>query len=155
MGGGSVLTLAGEAIRLWAVQHIGTISRTRSDRLGPLITTGPFALVRNPLYIGNILIWVGFSITARLLWMVPVVMILLALEYDAIVQWEEQLLEANRGAEYRDYCSQVPRWIPVLRKNRGDRGAHALSWAETFFSERGTLIAIAVGYILLWVKAKF
>src|SRR3954470_18793655 len=48
---GAVLTLAGEAVRLWAVHHIGTISRTRSDRLGPLVTTGPFGLMRNPLYL--------------------------------------------------------------------------------------------------------
>src|SRR4051812_3095075 len=36
-----VLTL-GELIRMWAVHHIGAISRTRSERLGPLIDTGPF-----------------------------------------------------------------------------------------------------------------
>ena len=49
-----------------AVHHIGVISRTRSDRLGPLVASGPFALVRNPLYLGNIALWVGFALTARL-----------------------------------------------------------------------------------------
>src|SRR5207237_2659474 len=49
---GAVLVAAGEWIRLWAVRHIGVISRTRSDRVGPLVSTGPFAHVRNPLYIG-------------------------------------------------------------------------------------------------------
>src|SRR5262245_26837877 len=90
-GAGAILIAAGEGTRLWAVRHIGAISRTRSDRLGPLIATGPFGLVRNPLYIGNILLWVGFAVTARLVWMAPVVLILLGLEYHAIVQWEEQL----------------------------------------------------------------
>ena len=51
---GVAVTALGEALRLWGVHHIGAISRTRSDRLGPLIDTGPFALVRNPLYVGNI-----------------------------------------------------------------------------------------------------
>lgn len=153
---GAVLTLVGEGIRLEAVRHIGTISRTRSDRLGPLITSGPFGLVRNPLYIGNILLWVGFAITARLLWMAPLVLVLLALEYHAIVMWEEQLLLARRGDEYREYCAQVRRWFPVKRKNRRDRGDRSdfFSWPETLFSERGTLIAIAVGYILLWLKTQ-
>jgi protein-S-isoprenylcysteine O-methyltransferase Ste14 len=156
IAGGAVLTAAGEAVRLWAVHHIGTISRTRSDRLGPLIRSGPFAWVRNPLYLGNILIWVGFAITARLVWMAPLVLILLAFEYHAIVGWEEHLLETKRGAEYRDYCQEVPRWIPrkrAIRRERDTREPGAFSWAETFFSERGTFIAIAAGYLLLWVKS--
>jgi protein-S-isoprenylcysteine O-methyltransferase Ste14 len=157
---GAVLTLLGEAIRLWAVRHIGTISRTRSDRLGPLVTAGPFGLVRNPLYIGNILLWVGFAVTARLVWMAPVVLVLLALEYHAIVKWEEELLLAQRGEDYRAYCAQVPRWIPGAakrrnRRERGERRKRSFSWPETLFSERGTLIAIAGGYVLLWLKTYF
>ena len=64
---GLTLILAGESLRLWSVHHIGAISRTRSDRLGPLISTGPFAVVRNPLYLGNIALWTGFALTAQLL----------------------------------------------------------------------------------------
>ena len=58
MTGVAVVVFA-EALRLWGVHHIGVISRTRSDRLGPLVASGPFALVRNPLYLGNIMLWVG------------------------------------------------------------------------------------------------
>src|SRR5436189_2811213 len=47
---GAAVVAAGEGIRLWAVHHIGAISRTRSDRLGPLVASGPFSYVRNPLY---------------------------------------------------------------------------------------------------------
>ena len=73
------LTAAGELIRLWSVRHIGVISRTRSERLGPLIDTGPFAHVRNPLYIANVLLWVGFAVTAGLLWLAPIVVAVLGL----------------------------------------------------------------------------
>src|SRR5881409_624419 len=83
---GVLLTLSGEAIRLWGVQHIGVISRTRTNRLGPLVDTGPFAYVRNPLYIGNILLWVGFAVTAGLLWLAPVAFALLGAEYHWIVK---------------------------------------------------------------------
>jgi protein-S-isoprenylcysteine O-methyltransferase Ste14 len=170
IGGGVVLTALGETIRLWAVHHIGVISRTRSDRLGPLIDSGPFGLVRNPLYIGNILLWVGFALTARLLWLAPIVLALLAVEYHAIVRWEEQLLESRLGEAYRAYAARVPRWLPILeRRARGARrkdrfaphlgssasSAFGFSWRETFFSERGTLMAIAAGYVLLWLKARF
>ena len=161
---GVLLTVSGEMLRLWGVHHIGVISRTRSDRLGPLISTGPFAIVRNPLYVGNILLWVGFALTARLPWLAPLVVILLGLEYHAIVRWEEQLLEARLGDSYRAYARRVNRWLPtrVFRKDLSAApavaapGAVAIrpySWRETLFSERGTLIAIAAGYTLLWVKS--
>ncbi len=168
---GVALTAAGEAVRLWGVHHIGVISRTRSDRVGPLIDTGPFAHVRNPLYVGNILLWVGFAITARLLWLAPIVFVLLALEYHWIVRWEEGLLVSRLGDAYRAYLQEVPRWWPRL-----DRTAHRSedrvsptpppsadidtrpprsNLGATLFSERGTLVAIAAGYLLLWLKARF
>jgi protein-S-isoprenylcysteine O-methyltransferase Ste14 len=155
-GVGVAVTTLGELLRLWAVHQIGAISRTRSERLGPLVLSGPFALIRNPLYVGNIALWIGFALTARLIWLVPVIFVLLALEYHAIVRWEETLLESRLGQEYRDYAARVPRWIPSL--NRGQRGLRrgmeGFSWSATLFSERGTFVAIAVGYALLWLKSQ-
>jgi protein-S-isoprenylcysteine O-methyltransferase Ste14 len=149
---GVLMVAAGELLRIWAVHHIGVISRTRSERLGPLIATGPFSLVRNPLYLGNILLWVGFAVSARLLWLTPVVLVLLAVQYHAIVRWEERLLESRLGQTYRTYTTRVPRWIPSLRGPDRLVSSARFSWRETLFSERGTLIAIALGYVLLWAK---
>jgi protein-S-isoprenylcysteine O-methyltransferase Ste14 len=151
---GAVLAALGEAIRLWGVRHIGAISRTRSDRLGPLVVSGPFALVRNPLYLGNVALWVGFAVCARLPWLAPIFIAILAFEYHAIVRWEEQLLEQRLGERYRTYVGQVPRWIPNTTRRRGPKGVNVFSWRETFYSERGTLLAIAVGYLLLWIKSE-
>jgi protein-S-isoprenylcysteine O-methyltransferase Ste14 len=171
---GVAVTVAGELIRLWGVRHIGAISRTRSDRLGPLVDTGPFAIVRNPLYVGNILVWVGFALTARLVWLAPLAAVLLGAEYHAIVRWEEQLLVSRLGGAYRAYAARVPRWIPNLHYegHEGRRGhilyekdsssvsavssvMESFSWRDTRFSERGTFVAIALGYLLLWIKARF
>jgi protein-S-isoprenylcysteine O-methyltransferase Ste14 len=175
VGAGVAVTALGELIRLWGVHHIGAISRTRSERLGPLVASGPFARLRNPLYLGNIALWVGFALTARLVWLAPVILVLLALEYHAIVRWEETLLESRLGQAYRDYAARVPRWIPLFY--RGDRRderrdedlfekdlsasfvssavkQQAFSWRATLFSERGTFIAIALGYLVLWLKLK-
>jgi protein-S-isoprenylcysteine O-methyltransferase Ste14 len=162
VGAGVILTAGGESLRLWSVHHIGVISRTRSGRLGPLVTTGPFALVRNPLYIGNMLLWVGLALTAHLVWAAPIVAILLLAEYHLIVRWEEQLLQSRYGDVYVEYSGRVPRWWPApARTERPERGYRAAaetttySWRETLFSERGTLIAIAAGYVLLGLKARF
>lgn len=151
---GFVGVLAGELIRMWGVHHIGSVSRTRSERLGPLIDSGPFAMVRNPLYVGNILLWLGFAVSARLPWLAPVVLLLLALEYHAIVRWEERLLETRIGDSYRHYLTRVPRWIPNFAGRSSSSHEAAFSWTQTLYSERGTLIAIAVGYLLLALKAQ-
>jgi protein-S-isoprenylcysteine O-methyltransferase Ste14 len=127
----------------------------RITEVRPLIDSGPFAWVRNPLYIGNILLWVGFAVTAQLLWLAPVIAVLLALEYHAIVRWEERLLETRMGESYRDYMRRVPRWIPRPgARASSDHGA-AFSWRQTLYSERGTLIGIAAGCLLLWIKARY
>jgi len=156
---GVLIVAAGEALRLWGVHHIGAISRTRSDRLGPLVTTGPFALVRNPLYIGNILIWAGFAVAARIVWMAPVVAVLLGFEYHAIVRWEERLLETRRADDYRAYVRRVPRWVPrfgaIGRHVAAETGVSPYFWRDTMFSERGTIVAIAVGFALLAWKSRW
>jgi len=155
---GALGVAMGEAIRLWAVHHIGAISRTRSDRLGPLVASGPFAYVRNPLYLGNALLWTGFAISARLVWLAPIVVVLLALEYHPIVRWEEGLLAERIGEPYRQYVARVPRWVPsfgAAASTASPGGAVTFSWRQTFFSERGTLIAIGAGFLLLWLKARF
>jgi protein-S-isoprenylcysteine O-methyltransferase Ste14 len=151
---GLPVVAAGELVRLWGVRHIGSVSRTRSERLGPLVDHGPFALVRNPLYVGNILLWMGFAISARLPWLAPVFLLLLALEYHAIVRWEERLLESRMGEPYRLYLQRVPRWIPRPggQTGSGPKGT-VFSWTDTLYSERGTLMAIAAGYLLLWLKS--
>ena len=149
---GAAFVFSGEALRLWAVRHIGVISRTRADRLGRLISTGPFSLARNPLYLGNIAMWVGFAVSARLLWLAPLIILVAGLGYHAIVRWEEQLLAARFGDSYREYAARVPRWVPT--RARAARATSAYSWRETLFSEPGTLVAIAVGFALLWLKTR-
>src|SRR5687767_6487936 len=138
------LVVIGELIRLWGVRHIGAISRTRSDRLGPLVASGPFALIRNPLYVGNVALWAGFALSARLVWLAPVFVAILAFEYHTIVRWEEQLLEERLGDRYRAYAAQVPRWLPTLDRG-GRRDSHfsadsavsavnVFSWRDTLYS---------------------
>ena len=152
---GAIVVAIGEAIRLWAVHHIGAISRTRSDRLGPLIASGPFARVRNPLYLGNILLWTGFALSARVIWLAPIIIVLLALEYHLIVRWEERLLAERIGEPYAQYVAAVPRWLPSFDVSASAGAPLTFSWRQTFFSERGTLVAIGAGFLLLWLKARF
>ena len=150
---GIALVVVGEVLRLLAVRHIGAVSRTRTDRLGPLVASGPFRWVRNPLYLGNIALWLGLTLTAGLPWLAVPITLLLAFEYHAIVRWEEQLLVARLGEPYRRYLEMVPRWMPRPPSTTAATTDAPFTWRATLFSERGTLIAIGVAFLLLWVKA--
>jgi len=150
---GVLLVAAGQALRFWAVRHIGVISRTRANRLGPLITSGPYSAIRNPLYVGNWLLWTGFVVGARVFWMLPVAWAAFALQYGAIAQWEEEFLAAQ-GPTHAAYVSSVGRWLPragavppaVAASTRRHR------WSDVLFSERGTLLAEVLMLVLLAAK---
>jgi protein-S-isoprenylcysteine O-methyltransferase Ste14 len=148
---GPVLVFVGEGIRLWAVRHIGVISRTRADRLGPLVTTGPFSVVRNPLYVGNLFLWSGMACWTGAPWMVAAVWLLFGPLYFFITQWEAQQLELRHGDEFRAYARRVRAWLPRVPPAAELLASPPFSWRETFFSERGTIMAIALMSVLLSV----
>ena len=150
---GPLLVIAGEGLRWWAVGQIGVISRTRATRLGPLITSGPFALCRNPLYVGNLVLWAGFTVWSGLLWMLPATLGVFVLYYRSIIEWEEALLADRFGEAYTSYTAATPRWRPRLDRLGSAFAASAMHpWREVAFSERGTLLAIALGAGLLIVR---
>ena len=150
---GGLVVLGGQVLRLWGVRHIGAISRTRANRYGPFISAGPYALVRNPLYVGNWLLWTGLVIMSGLLWMLPIAWALFALQYGAIVHWEEECLRVQFADDYARYCRDVPRWLPQPRLlSHAFDAAPAHSWRQVAFSERGTLLAVALLTALLLVK---
>jgi protein-S-isoprenylcysteine O-methyltransferase Ste14 len=150
---GAIIVMTGQALRLWAVRHIGTISRTRTTRYGPLMTAGPYAVVRNPLYVGNWLLWTGFAVWSRLLWMVPVAWLVFFFQYRAIARWEAAFIRNKYLDAYDDYARQVRSWMPRWPSREALAAVAPLHpWREVFFSERGTLIAVVVMAVLLTVK---
>lgn len=142
--------VTGEALRLWAVRHIGMVSRTRSMIVGPLITSGPYAHTKNPLYLGNWLLWTGVALGSSLGWMLPLSWAVFAVQHAIVVHWEEQLLARHYSASYERYARDVPRWWPRVSGIKSPSAPHP--WSEVLFSERGTLLAIVLIVTLLVVR---
>ncbi|MEO5897703.1 MAG: isoprenylcysteine carboxylmethyltransferase family protein [Vicinamibacterales bacterium] len=152
LAAGALLVLLGVALRLWAVRHIGEISRTRASRHGELQTKGPYAIVRNPLYCANWLLWTGFTLASELLWMLPIAWVIFGLQYSAIVAWEEELMRERFGSAFDRYVASVPRWMPSWRTLSAASSHPVHRWRRVFFSERGTLIAVGCMVIVLALK---
>ena len=137
---GLAFVVAGEWLRLAGVAAAGTVTRRRSRKVQRLVTYGPFAWSRNPLYNGNFLVWVGFGIISGVLWFLPIAVLIFAIEYTLIVRYEEGVLESIFGAEYLAYKERTPRWIPrpPARQERGER-----CYAEAWRSEVSTFLQYA------------
>jgi protein-S-isoprenylcysteine O-methyltransferase Ste14 len=149
---GFVFILLGEAIRLAGVAAAGTVTRRRSRTVQRLVTYGIFAWMRNPLYVGNFLIWIGFTVISGVLWFIPIAVLLFAIEYTLIVRYEEGVLESIFGGEYLRYKHTTPRWIPRPPAS-DEEGEH--HWGEAWRSEISTFLQYAVITALFAAKQKY
>jgi protein-S-isoprenylcysteine O-methyltransferase Ste14 len=138
---GALFVALGESLRMWGVAAAGAATRRRSRDVTRLVTYGPFAWMRNPLYFGNFFIWTGFTIVAGLDWFLPIAVLVFAIEYTPIVRFEEAVLESTFGDEYLRYKALTPRWIPVAPAGVP---TGPLCWRTAWTSERSTLLQFAV-----------
>ncbi len=149
---GLALIIVGEAWRLWGVATAGTVTRRRSRNVQKLVTHGPFALSRNPLYNGNFLLWMGFVALSGVWWFLPVAIVLFAIEYYYIVSYEEGVLESIFGEEYLAYKRRTPRWIPGGAS--GTVGGEFV-WAEAWKSEISTFLQYVALLIVFVAKDRY
>ena len=149
---GGLLVVLGEAIRLAGVAAAGTVTRRRSRTVQRLVTYGIFAWTRNPLYVGNFLIWIGFTVISGVLWFIPVAVVLFAVEYTLIVRYEEGVLESIFGREYLEYKQTTPRWIPRPPR-QAESGPH--DWGEAWRSEISTFLQYGALVLAFALKQRF
>ena len=143
-----VLIVIGEWIRLAGVAAAGTVTRRRSREVQRLVNYGIFGWMRNPLYVGNFLIWMGFVIASGVLWFLPIAILIFAVEYTLIVAYEEGVLESIFGTEYLAYKQRTPRWMPrppaVKETGEHDWGEAWRSEISTFMQYGALIIAFAI-----------
>jgi protein-S-isoprenylcysteine O-methyltransferase Ste14 len=109
---GAGIVFVGIALRIWAQQHL----HYRLNGRKQLTTTGPYQLVRNPLYIGYMMMCVGATIASELLWLIPITVFWCIGIYSLVVHYEEEHLLEKYGDAYRRYWLEVPRWFPKMSR---------------------------------------
>jgi protein-S-isoprenylcysteine O-methyltransferase Ste14 len=102
-------TLAGIGIAISALA-VRAASDVALERSSTLISTGPYALSRNPMYIGWTLLYLGAVLATRNAWMVASLPIVVSLVHREVLR-EEQILEQAFGEEYLRYQKLVPRYL--------------------------------------------
>jgi protein-S-isoprenylcysteine O-methyltransferase Ste14 len=152
---GFLIALTGELTRFWGVSFAGSETRTTGKVGGTfLVISGPFGYVRNPLYLGNILIYAGVGVMSMSLF--PYLQIIaigfFLFQYYYIILEEEKYLFDAFSQQFRLYFQAVPRLIPRLTpyKNK-DIIQPKLSVKAGLKSEKRTLQAFITVVILLVV----
>ena len=156
---GSVVAMIGELMRFWGVAYAGSLTRVTGGVGAPeVVISGPYAHLRNPLYVGNILMYsgIGFMSNALFPWLLLVVVIYFVFQYEQIVALEEEFLQKEFGADYDEFKKNVPRFIPRLAPYEHPAQDHQLpNWKEAIHSEIRTLQAfglVLLVLIALWYR---
>jgi protein-S-isoprenylcysteine O-methyltransferase Ste14 len=96
----AVFIILGESIMFWAAGYI----RKNQE----LTMTGPYSLIRNPLYDGSFIFGIGFVIASGVIWLTLLFMVFFALIYWSTVRWEENKLQRLFPDQWPEYFSRVP-----------------------------------------------
>lgn len=110
----AVLVLLGLGIRALADGFAGRHTRTEEIEAPRLSTGGPYSFVRNPIYVGSMVLGLGMvGLLASWIALIPYLAVF-AVFYFAVIPAEEQFLRKTFGRQYEEYCQNVPRMRPRL-----------------------------------------
>lgn len=151
---GLAVIVSGQALRfavvgLAYIHRGGRQGRVWADRL---VTAGLFAHCRNPLYVGNILIYLGIFIVHNnpLTYLVGVPVIILM--YASIVATEEAFLKAEFGKEYVRYCRRVPRWTIRFQGLGKTLRSMTFRWGRVLVKEYSTVFTWVLAVLFTIVR---
>jgi protein-S-isoprenylcysteine O-methyltransferase Ste14 len=108
----TILVIAGVLLRAWAAGCAGNHTRTSNIEAGKLATNGPYAFVRNPIYLGSIVLGVGMVGIVGDWRLSPLCFGTFAALYFVIIPAEEEFLQREYPLEYKVYCRNVRRLLP-------------------------------------------
>jgi protein-S-isoprenylcysteine O-methyltransferase Ste14 len=118
-----------------------------------LTTTGPYAYVRNPLYLGSVITAAGFTIAARSSWIALAMVLIFLLVYLPVIRAEETFLR-QRFPQFGEYAEHVPRLLP--RCSAFGKFRESFSW-ELYWKHReynaflgAALMIAALAVKMIW-----
>jgi len=136
----SVIVVIGVAVRMWASGFI-----LKNEQLA---TNGPYALVRHPLYSGNILIVYAFAGASGLWWTFVVATAFLLFYYPTAIEYEDRKLHKIFGDAWQAFAKNTPALLPAFGRRERELGGH---WSFKTSMSRNLEPVIAVFLLALFV----
>lgn len=122
---GILLTVAGALLGLsclFVFVHFGRGTAAPFDPPRAFVAIGPYRFVRNPMYIGGILVILGAGFILLSVSIALWAVVFFVVMHLFVIFYEEPSLDRRFGASYRDYKRRVRRWLPIFGANH-ERGA--------------------------------
>jgi protein-S-isoprenylcysteine O-methyltransferase Ste14 len=132
---GMCLALPGMLFRFYAS---GYIMKNKE-----LARNGPYALVRHPLYTGNVLLVTGFAIANASYWAIPVALLFFWFYYPTAIEYEDRKLRSIFGQAWVDWATETPALVPRLT-NLSRMGGGQWSFATSLRKNGEILIVLFV-----------
>lgn len=145
-----ILCSTGVIGRGWTVGHTpkGTSGRNRQGQLADrLNTTGPYSLVRHPLYVANFMIWTGLALLTAHPWFVVLFVMLFALYYERIMFMEEKFLRDKFGDAFMAWAAVTPAFLPRFRA--WARPDTAFNWKKVLKREKSSFLSTFTVFFLI------
>jgi protein-S-isoprenylcysteine O-methyltransferase Ste14 len=121
---GAALLAAGAAVYLWCAWDFATAGGGTPAPIDPpksLVVRGLYRYVRNPMYIGILLLLAGEAMLFQSRSLLGYTGLVFLFFFLFVVAYEEPALRSKFGRDYERYCDRVPRWIPRLRLDQKER----------------------------------
>ena len=152
---GFILITIGESLRIWAVSFAGGATRTTKVGAPSLCTSGPYRYTRNPLYIGNMIIYSGVVFIAgslNILFTLIITWGFFTIQYYLIINLEQNTLIDIFGNEYEKYINNVPKLFPRLRSWKNKDKYRPMKFSKTIKTEKRTLQNIILLILIIFFK---
>jgi len=141
VGVGGVIVLIGTVARIYASGYI-----LKNEQLA---TSGPYALVRHPLYTGNVLLIIGFSVSSTVWWTVPLTLFFFWFYYPTAIEYEDRKLRGIFGERWEAWAAEVPALMPRVASAAGFAD-EAAGWSlKKSYKQNGEPFIVA--YIVFWL----
>jgi len=150
LGSSLVCIFLGHLIRIQVIlaRQDATSGRNRNEQVADSLNTkGWYSIVRNPLYVGNFLIWFGLSLYLFSFWLSLMLVLMFWMYYERIIFAEEAFLTRKFGQDYSDWCNETPVFIPKLSGYKSIK--YKFSFSKVIFSEYSSFLSTATCFLFV------
>ena len=140
----------GHLIRVQVIlaRQDATSGRNRNEQVADSLNTkGWYSIVRNPLYVGNFLIWFGLSLYLFSFWLSLTLVLMFWTYYERIIFAEEAFLTRKFGQQYSDWCNKTPVFIPKISGYKSLDYEFSLS--KVIYSEYSSFLSTATCFLFV------
>ena len=152
-----IVSLIGLGIRMLAIGYSADHTSGRNTQEGQIADevnqTGLYSIVRHPLYLGNLFMWLGIAMMTQHFWFILAFMFMYWLYYERIMYAEEAFLIEKFEKSYLTWADGVPAFIPTI--STWKKPKYSFSWVKIIRQEKAGILNLFLSFFLIWLIGRW